>query len=128
MKPIAMLLSVAVLAASLGLSSLAAAQSASKSPAKPKAPASGVFPMDPDTLTLNPNGSSTRNEPGHRSTPPSIRSAEPDQQHVHGPPVTAEARSGLPIAPTLAPLFPKSVHSEGPLKRDDGPLQRPNER
>ena len=85
MKPIAMLLSVAVLAASLDLSSLAAAQSASKSPAKPKAPASGVFPMDPDTLTLNPNGSSTRNQPGHRSTPHQFDQPSPINNTFMGP-------------------------------------------
>ncbi len=85
MKRIAMLLTVAVLAASLDLSSVAEAQSASKSAAKPKAPASGVFPMDPDTLTLNPNGSSTRNPPGNRSTPHRFDQPSPVNNTFMGP-------------------------------------------
>jgi hypothetical protein len=62
MKRIAMLLTVAALAASFGLSSPAGAQMAAQSGVKPKSRPSHIVPMHPDTLTLYPHG---RPKPRH---------------------------------------------------------------
>ena len=62
MKRIAMLLTFAALAASLGSSSPAKAQTAAQSGVKPKTRASHIVPMHPDTLTLYPHG---RPKPRH---------------------------------------------------------------
>ncbi len=56
-----MLLTVAALAASFGLS-FTEAQSAAQSSVNPKSPASRKVPMHPDTLTLYPHG---RPKPRH---------------------------------------------------------------
>jgi hypothetical protein len=62
MKRIAMLLTVAALAASFGLSSAPGAQMAAQSGVKPKSRPSHIVPMHPDTLTLYPHG---RPKPRH---------------------------------------------------------------
>jgi hypothetical protein len=62
MKRIAMLVSIAALAAPLHLSSPAVAQSASQSGVKPKSWATHKVPMHPNTLTLYPHG---RPKPRH---------------------------------------------------------------
>lgn len=62
MKIIVMLLTIAALAASVGLSFPAGAQSAAHSGAKPKSLPSHIVPMHPDTLTLYPHG---RPKPRH---------------------------------------------------------------
>ncbi len=57
MKPIATLLTVAALAASVGLLSFpAGAQSAAHSGVKSKSRPSHIVPMHPNTLTLYPHG------------------------------------------------------------------------
>jgi hypothetical protein len=56
MTRIAMLLTVAVLAAPLGLAAPAEAQTAAQSGAKPKSSPSHIQPMHPHQLTLYPHG------------------------------------------------------------------------
>ena len=85
MKGIAVLLTVAALAGSLGLSLPAEAQAAAQSDVKPKSSASHKVPMHPDTLTLYPHGRPKPRHPAHSYTRRPFNQPTPIHNTFMGP-------------------------------------------
>ena len=85
MKRIAMLLTVALLAAPLGVAAPADAQTAAQSGAKPKNSPSRIVPMHPHQLTLYPHGRPKPRHAAHSFTRHRFDQASPIHNTFMGP-------------------------------------------
>jgi hypothetical protein len=85
MKRIAMLMSVAALAAPLLVSAPTEAQTAAQSGVKPKGSPSHIVPMHPHQLTLYPHGKPERRHPAYSYTRHPFHQPSPIHNTFMGP-------------------------------------------